>query len=205
MPFTLGIDYGANSVRALLVDVSNGRELATCVLDYEVANKVSSAMPTRSGNARAITSSVWRNRCVAPWSKPPRTQLFWPRTSSASAWTPRFEPAPGGGAQRSSGPARAVEGSPGWRNVGYGKINTSSREADRITGMAVKHRPHYMAKVGNTHSSEWFKSKIWHCLEHRARGVRRTGSPPAEHRRQARSCTARFQCARRSCNHCFNC
>ena len=146
MPFTLGIDYGANSVRALLVDVSNGRELATCVLDYEVANKVSSAMPTRSGNARAITSSVWRNRCVAPWSKPPRTQLFWPRTSSASAWTPRFEPAPGGGAQRSSGPARAVEGSPGWRNVGYGKINTSSREADRITGMAVKHRPHYMAR-----------------------------------------------------------
>jgi len=34
MAFTLGIDYGTNSVRALLVDVSNGRELATCVVDY---------------------------------------------------------------------------------------------------------------------------------------------------------------------------
>jgi hypothetical protein len=34
MAFTLGIDYGTNSVRALLVDVSNGRELASCVVDY---------------------------------------------------------------------------------------------------------------------------------------------------------------------------
>jgi ribulose kinase len=34
MAFTLGIDYGTNSVRALLVDVANGRELATCVVDY---------------------------------------------------------------------------------------------------------------------------------------------------------------------------
>jgi hypothetical protein len=30
LAFTLGIDYGTNPVRALLVDVSNGRQLATC-------------------------------------------------------------------------------------------------------------------------------------------------------------------------------
>jgi ribulose kinase len=34
MSFTLGIDYGTNSVRALFVDVSDGRELAACVIDY---------------------------------------------------------------------------------------------------------------------------------------------------------------------------
>jgi L-ribulokinase len=34
MPVSLGIDYGTNSVRALLVDVADGRELATCVVDY---------------------------------------------------------------------------------------------------------------------------------------------------------------------------
>jgi L-ribulokinase len=32
MAFTLGIDFGTNSVRALLVDASNGRELASCVV-----------------------------------------------------------------------------------------------------------------------------------------------------------------------------
>jgi len=31
---TLGIDYGTHSVRTLFVDVSDGRELATCVVDY---------------------------------------------------------------------------------------------------------------------------------------------------------------------------
>src|SRR5258706_9295086 len=34
MAFTLGIDYGTNSVRAIIVDCSNGREIASCVVDY---------------------------------------------------------------------------------------------------------------------------------------------------------------------------
>ncbi|MHC4365676.1 MAG: ribulokinase, partial [Planctomycetota bacterium] len=32
---TLGLDYGTNSVRAVLVDVANGDELGTCVWDFE--------------------------------------------------------------------------------------------------------------------------------------------------------------------------
>ena len=44
------------------------------------------------------------------------------------------------------------------------KDHTSYREAARITETAAKHRPHYIAKCGNTYSSEWWWSKIWHCL-----------------------------------------
>ncbi|HKB89507.1 MAG TPA: ribulokinase, partial [Opitutaceae bacterium] len=44
------------------------------------------------------------------------------------------------------------------------KDHTSWREAAKITEMAAQLRPQYIAKCGNTYSSEWFWSKIWHCL-----------------------------------------
>ena len=34
MKYTIGIDYGTNSVRALVVDCDDGRELGTAVFDY---------------------------------------------------------------------------------------------------------------------------------------------------------------------------
>ena len=33
--YTIGLDYGTNSVRALVVNVANGREVGTAVWDYE--------------------------------------------------------------------------------------------------------------------------------------------------------------------------
>jgi L-ribulokinase len=44
------------------------------------------------------------------------------------------------------------------------KDHTGWREAARITELAAQHRPQFIAKCGNTYSSEWFWSKIWHCL-----------------------------------------
>jgi len=35
MAYTIGLDYGTNSVRSLLVDVANGNELGTAVYEYE--------------------------------------------------------------------------------------------------------------------------------------------------------------------------
>lgn len=34
MDSSLGMDYGTNSVRALIVDCSNGAELGSCVVDH---------------------------------------------------------------------------------------------------------------------------------------------------------------------------
>ena len=35
MAYTIGLDYGTNSVRAVIVDVTNGNELGTAVYEYE--------------------------------------------------------------------------------------------------------------------------------------------------------------------------
>ena len=33
--YTIGIDYGTNSVRCVIVDVADGNELATSIYEYE--------------------------------------------------------------------------------------------------------------------------------------------------------------------------
>lgn len=45
------------------------------------------------------------------------------------------------------------------------KDHTAHAEANRITELAREHRPELIARYGNTYSSEWFWSKIWHCLK----------------------------------------
>ena len=44
------------------------------------------------------------------------------------------------------------------------KDHTGVAEAAEITALAGKIRPQYLAKCGGTYSSEWFFSKILHCL-----------------------------------------
>ena len=44
------------------------------------------------------------------------------------------------------------------------KDHTGVAEAGEITELARKLRPQYLAKCGGTYSSEWFFSKILHCL-----------------------------------------
>jgi L-ribulokinase len=44
------------------------------------------------------------------------------------------------------------------------KDHTAADEAARITQAAAEHAPHYLAPIGGIYSSEWWWSKIWHCL-----------------------------------------
>jgi L-ribulokinase len=44
------------------------------------------------------------------------------------------------------------------------KDHTGHAEAAEITALAAKEHPEYLARCGGTYSSEWFFSKILHCL-----------------------------------------
>ena len=94
MPVTLGLDYGTNSVRALLVRTENGEELGTAVVDYPSGQQGVLLDPRdpqpRPPASRATTSSsLEREREAAP---SPRRRRRIPRStrppSSASASTP---------------------------------------------------------------------------------------------------------------------
>ncbi|HTL69607.1 MAG TPA: ribulokinase [Lacunisphaera sp.] len=166
--YTLGLDYGTNSVRALVVRCADGAELASCVVGYP------------SGREGVLLDP--RDHHLA--RQHPGDYLFGLEKSVrgvlASARKVRgFTPAQvvGIGVDTTgSSPipvdARNVPLALGakWRQNLHAqcwlwKDHTSHREAARITELAAQHRPQFIAKCGNTYSSEWFWSKIWHCRQ----------------------------------------
>jgi L-ribulokinase len=165
--FTLGVDYGTNSVRALVVDCENGRELGSAVVNYPSGKHGILLDPKDHNVARQHPADY-----LFGLEKSVREAL------GMAAKAPGFfaDAVIGIGVDTTgSSPIPVDEGNvpigiqPHWRGnlaaqCWLWKDHTSYREAARITELAGQHRPHFIAKCGNTYSSEWFWSKIWRCL-----------------------------------------
>jgi L-ribulokinase len=165
--FTLGIDYGTNSVRALVVRCSDGQELGSCVVDYPSGNQ-GVLLDSRDHHlARqhpgdyliGLEKSV-KGALVAARKK---RGFEAGKIVGIGVDTTGSSPIPVDARNRALALDRKWK-----KNLAaqcwLWKDHTSWREAAKITEFAAKHRPHFIAKCGNTYSSEWFWSKIWHCL-----------------------------------------
>jgi len=165
--FTLGIDYGTNSVRALVVRCADGAELGSAVFNYPSGHqgvlldaKDHNLARQHPGDyllgleesVRAALAAASRKRGFSP-----------AKIVGIGVDTTGSSPIPVDAANR----PLALD--PKWkRNLNaqcwLWKDHTSIPEAAKITALAARHRPQYIAKCGNTYSSEWFWSKLWHCL-----------------------------------------
>ncbi|MDP9174439.1 MAG: ribulokinase [Planctomycetota bacterium] len=168
MSFTLGIDYGTNSVRALVVDCASGRELGTSVVEYPSGKEGILLDPRDPHVARqhpadylfGLEKSV--RQALTQVAKDP---AFSPdKVIGIGVDTTGSSPIP---VDQKNIPLSFQEK---WKNnlaaqCWLWKDHTSHREAAEITDLAARHRPQYIAKCGNTYSSEWFWSKIWRCLK----------------------------------------
>ncbi len=167
MEFTLGIDFGTNTARALVVRCRDGREVGSCVAEYPSGNQGVLLDPRNVHLARQHPGDY-----LAAMEKSVRGALAAARKTrgfSASRVvgigvdSTGSSPIP---VDRRNRPL-ALRGR--WRRnlaaqCWLWKDHTSWKEAARITEVARTLRPPYVAKCGNTYSSEWFWSKIWHCL-----------------------------------------
>jgi L-ribulokinase len=168
--FSLGVDYGTNSVRALIVDAADGREIASAVFDYP-SGKAGILLDPRDPNlARQDPGDYIRGFEVAVQQAVAAAQ--------ATAEQSSFDPAKivGIGVDTTGSTPLPVDagGTPlamlpqfkgnlaaqAW----LWKDHTSFAEAAEITELAKKRGEPYLAKCGGTYSSEWFWSKILHCL-----------------------------------------
>ena len=165
--FTLGVDFGTNSVRALVVRCSDGAEFGSRVVDYPSGAQGVLLDPKDGLLAR----------------QHPGDYLFGLEESITGALAeagrkPDFDPSKvlGIGLDSTGSSPIPVDAqnrplalSDRWRanldaQCWLWKDHTGWREAARITELCAKLRPQYIAKCGGIYSSEWFWAKLWHCL-----------------------------------------
>jgi len=164
--YSIGLDYGTNSVRALIVDTSDGREVATSVWEYAQGDHgvvIDSKNPnlarqhpkdyldgflhaTREALKLAAKDSDFDlSRVIGIGiDTTGSTPIPVDANGEPLAFDERF----------SNNPAALA-----W----LWKDHTSVAEAEEITKLAEKIRPEYLAKCGGTYSSEWYWAKLLHC------------------------------------------
>ncbi len=165
--YAIGLDFGTNSCRSLIIDVANGRELATDVFPYPSGTDgviVDSADPhmARQNPADYLTGiEVSVNEAMLKAKK--AESNFSPRdVIGIGVDTTGSSPMPVDAEGQALCFTKKFEHDPA-AMVWLWKDHTSYAEAAQITETATRMRPEYMAKVGGTYSSEWFWSKIFHC------------------------------------------
>lgn len=166
--FTIGIDYGTNSVRALVVDTADGRVAGTHVFDYPSGDHGVLLDPRRPHLARQNPADYVEGLRVSVTA-----------ALNAADGEPGFDRARviGIGVDTTGSTplpvdARAQPLAMDSRWTGnlaahawLWKDHTAAAQAVAITEAARAHAPELLAPIGGTYSSEWWWSKIWRCLE----------------------------------------
>ena len=165
--YTIGLDYGTNSVRALIVNVANGAEIAAAVWTY--AHGTQGVVLSRDPNlarqhpADYLTGAQTTIKQALATAKKAVKGFSADQVIGIGVDTTGSTPLPVDKDGQplvfqkkfASNPAALA-----W----LWKDHTSVNEAVEITALAKKMRPQYLAKCGGTYSSEWFWSKLLHCL-----------------------------------------
>ncbi|MDB6070083.1 MAG: araB [Verrucomicrobiales bacterium] len=162
----LGLDYGTNSCRSLLIDLTTGEELGSSVFPYPSGQAGILLDPSQPHLARQNPQD-YLDGLVA---------IITGAIAQALAENPGFDPASiiGIGIDTTGSTVIPVDQSgtplgllPEFSKnlaamVWLWRDHTSHAEAAEITALAARIRPEHLAKCGGTYSSEWFWSKILH-------------------------------------------
>ena len=161
--YVIGIDYGTDSVRSVILDAQNGKEISSAVFYYPRWKKGLYCHPAQNqfrqhpldyveGLETTILECIKvAGKDVAPNIKAisidttGSTPVAVDKTGTPLALTPGFENNPN---------AMFVL----WKD------HTATREAAEINEHAAKFETNYLQFVGGIYSSEWFWAKLLHLL-----------------------------------------
>ena len=168
MAFTIGLDYGTNSVRAVVVDTTDGRTVGMRVFDYPSGDHGVLLDAKQPHLARQNPADYIEGLRVAVGGALKDADgdpgFSRDRVIGIGVDTTGSTPMP------LDAHARPLAVNPKWQNnlaahAWLWKDHTGAEEAAAITATAKAHAPELLSPIGGTYSSEWWWSKIWHCLK----------------------------------------
>ncbi|HEY1489399.1 MAG TPA: ribulokinase, partial [Verrucomicrobiae bacterium] len=165
--YTIGLDYGTNSVRALIVNVANGAEVAAAVWGYEhgTAGVILSRDPNlaRQHPGDYLKGAEVTIKQALATAKKSIKGFHASQVIGIGVDTTGSTPLPVSKDGQPLTFQKKFAHNPA-AMAWLWKDHTGIAEAAEITALARKMRPQYLAKCGGTYSSEWFFSKILKCL-----------------------------------------
>lgn len=163
--YVIGLDFGSDSVRALVVDASDGKEISSAVAEYPRWARGEFCVPSENQYRQhpldhiesmekcvreALAScgtEVADNVAGISVSATASTPVLVDRDGTPLALLPRYAENPD---------AMFVL----WKD------HTAMDEADRINAVAKSWETDYTMFCGGTYSPEWVWAKMLHCLKH---------------------------------------
>ena len=166
--FTVGVDFGTNSARAIVVSCADGRTLGTGVADYHSGEHGVLTHPKDPHLARQnpadYIGALGQSMSAALAQAATTPGFARERVIGIGVDTTGSTPLP------VDARARPLAIDPQWEShlaaqAWLWKDHTGAEEAAAITAIAREHAPQYLEPIGGSYSSEWWWSKIWKCLK----------------------------------------
>lgn len=159
--YALGVDYGTQSVRALIVDTATGAEVATASWNYATGENGVWIDPSEPHLARQNPQDYIDGFHAAVSAALGESGIDASQIVGIGIDTTGSTPLPvdENGWPLALGKFEGDLAAMAW----LWKDHTSHAEAAEITALAEERDEPYLAKCGGTYSSEWLWSKILHC------------------------------------------
>lgn len=163
--YALGLDYGTNSARCVLLDLESGVETAAAVAGYPSGDNGIIGDRRDPHLARqdpadylavlvATVTEVMRQARAVAGFQPQKIVGIGVDTTGSTPLPVDKNLSPLASRPEFRGNPNALA----W----LWKDHTASDEAEEITALAAARRPRYLARIGGTYSAEWFFAKLLH-------------------------------------------
>lgn len=177
--FSIGIDFGTNSVRGIILNLENGEIISESVIPYPsgVDGVIIDEKNPHLARQNPLDYHICLEKLLKDIVKKAKKEKGFSvdKIVGIGVDTTGSTPLP---VDKNLVPLSFYEE---FKNnpdaMAYlWKDHTASDEAEEITEIARKIRPHYLSKIGGVYSSEWFFSKLLYLARHNKKIFNKMGT-----------------------------